>query len=72
MNFSSDITEQYLDKIYEDFNKEQMRLLTNIKTGVENKYELDLQKQFTLLNNLMMGCLRLRNLKKKIKNKLDN
>lgn len=72
MNFSSDITEQYLDKIYEDFNKEQMKLLTDIKTGDENKLQPDLQKQFTLLNNLMMGCLRLRNLKKKIKNKLDN
>ena len=71
-SFTNDLTEQYLDKLYEDLGKEQQRLLTDIKTGVDAVKESDLQKQFTLLNNLMMGTLRLRNLRKKIKQRIDN
>jgi hypothetical protein len=68
----SDITEQYLDKLYEDLSKEQGRLLQDIKTGVDSVKESDNQKQFTLLNTLMMTTLRLRNLRKKIKQRIDN
>jgi len=70
-SFSNDITEQYLDKLYEDLSKEQGRLLQDIKTGVDAVKELDNQKQFTLLNSLMMTTLRLRNLRKKIKQRID-
>jgi hypothetical protein len=68
----NDLTEQYLDKLYDDLSKEQQSLLTDIKTGTSDSKEKDLQKQFTLLNTLMMNTLRLRNLKKKIKQNLDN
>ena len=67
----NDITEQYLDKVYDDFHKEQMSLLQDIKTGCGIK-EKDNQKQFTLLNNLMINVLRLRNLRKQIKSRIDN
>jgi hypothetical protein len=67
----NDLTEQYLDRLYDDLQKEQQSLLTDIKTGVDDQKEKDLQKQFTLLNTLMMNVLRLRNLKKKIKQSLD-
>jgi hypothetical protein len=67
----TDITEQYLDKIYDDFHKEQMSLLQDIKTGCERVKEKDNQKQFTILNNLMINVLRLRNLRKQIKTRLD-
>ena len=70
--FTSDITEQYLDKVYEDFSKEQMRLLTDLKTGCDNIKETDNQKQFTILNTIMMSILRLRNLRKKMKQRIDN
>jgi hypothetical protein len=71
-SFTNDITEQYLDKLYEDLSKEQARLLTDIKTGCDNVKENDNQKQFTLLNTLMMTTLRLRNLRKKIKQRIDS
>jgi hypothetical protein len=71
-NFNSDITEQYLDKCYDDFQKEQYKLLQDIKSGCNDSKEVYNQKQFTLINNLMLNILRLRNLKKKIKQKLDN
>jgi len=70
-SFTSDITEQYLDKIYEDLSKEQGRLLQDIKTGCEAVKERENQQQFTLLNTLMMTSLRLRNLRKKIKQRMD-
>jgi hypothetical protein len=66
----SDITEQYLNKTYEDFSREQMRLMTAMKNGgaetEEKGKELDIQKQLTQLNTLMIGVLRFRNLRKNI------
>jgi len=63
-----DITEQYLNRIYEDFSKEQMRLMTALKNGGETEEaekELSVQKQLTQLNTLMIGILRFRNFRKK-------
>ena len=71
----SDLNEQNLDKIYEDFSKEQMRLMTemkNCKDAESNGKEQDIQKQLTLLNTLMINTLRLRNLKKKIMLKINS
>jgi hypothetical protein len=64
-----DLTEQYLDKLYDDLSKEQMRLMTELKNCKDPEHsnkEQDIQKQLTLLNTLMISTLRLRNLKKKI------
>jgi len=62
----SDITEQYLNKCFDDFSKEQMRLLTDMKGATSDDKDKDIQKQLTLLNQLVSGCLRLRNLKKQL------
>ena len=65
-----DISEQYLNKTYEDLNKEQMRLMNDLKNNSgeneEANKEVDIQKQLTLLNSLMIQVLKLRNLRKKI------
>ena len=66
---NSDITEQYLNKIWEDLSKEQMRLMGDIKTGKDEGEEKDIHKQLTYINAIMMATIRLRNLKKK---KTDN
>ena len=66
-----DITEQYLDKVYDDFHKEQMSLLHDIKTGCDGVKEKDNQKQFTILNTLMINTLRLRNIRKQIQEKIN-
>jgi hypothetical protein len=70
MDCSTDITEQYLDKLYEDLHKEQMRLMTTLKNAqvpAENpKKEQETQKQLSFLNTLMINSLRLRNLRKAI------
>ena len=66
MNQQSDITEQYLNKCFYDFSKEQMRLLNDMKGATDDSKDKDVQKQLTLLNQLVSACLRLRNLKKQL------
>lgn len=65
--FGTDISIQYLDKVYEDLSREQMRLLGDLKTDVSTDVAKDVavQKQLSLLNTLVVSVLRLRNLKKK-------
>ena len=68
MNFQNDITEQYLVKVYDDLQQYQMRLMNDIKTTNEmenEKKQNALTKQITLINSINMNIIRLRNLKKK-------
>ena len=66
MNQPTDITEQFLNDCVDKFNREQMRLLSDLKgsTTTDDSKEKDIQKQFTLLNGLVSTLLKLRNLKK--------
>lgn len=67
----NDINEQYLDKLYDDISREQCKILTDIKSGCDDQKENDLQRQFSLLNTLMMTTLKFRNLRQKIKKRID-
>lgn len=69
-SFGADITPQFLDRLYDDFSKEQMKLMTDFKTDTSSEMTKDLaiQKQLTLLNSIMIAILRYRNLKKKLSN----
>lgn len=69
----SDITDQYLNKLYEDLSKEQMRLMSDLKNSNVDSgdKEKDITKQFTFLNTLMTTALRYRNLKRKIVSKIN-
>jgi hypothetical protein len=70
---NSDITEQYLDKLYDDLSKESSRILNDIKTDRnDTKKEVYQHQQFNIINSLMINSLKLRNLKKKIQSKIDN
>jgi hypothetical protein len=66
------ITEQYLDNLYDNLTRESSKILTDIKTDKEETTKVaDLQKQFGIINTLMMNVLKLRNLRAKIKKKID-
>jgi hypothetical protein len=58
----NDITEQYLNKVYEDLQREQMKLMNDMKTGTEREKEIT--KQITIINNINIALLRLRNCRK--------
>lgn len=60
---SNDITTQYLDKVYEDLQKEQFRLLTDMKNSSDDKK--DVTKQISMINNISVNVIRLRNIRKK-------
>jgi len=68
MNFTNDITEQSLTRMYDDLQKEQSRLTTDLKTGTDVVKEKDIMKQISIINSLIMNILKLRNLRKRISN----
>ncbi len=65
-SFSTDITEQYLIKIYDDLQKEQIKLMNDMKSGCDNVKEKDLTKQISLINTINVAVMRLRNTRKKM------
>jgi len=64
---NNEMTEQYLEQLYDTLSREHVRLMTELKKNDESVKETDLQKQLTMLNMLMVGSLKLRNFKKKLK-----
>ena len=70
MNFGNDITEQYLNKCWDDFSKEQMRLMTEIKTDTGEDGKKMLPQQHTQINTILLALMRLRNIKKKLSTNL--
>lgn len=68
-----DFNEQYLVKLYDDCVKEHQRLLADMKNLSEESMtkETDIQKQLSIVNNIMTNVIRLRNHKKKIQLKMS-
>ena len=64
--FGIEINEAYLEKVYDDFSKEQNKLMESIKQCQDSKKEQDITKQITQISSLMMAILRFRNLKRKL------
>ena len=61
---NSDITESYLNKVYDDMHREQLRLMNDMKTGgIDNEKQRIITKQISLMNTIMITCLRLRNIR---------
>ena len=65
------IDDNQLERIYDDFSREQGMLMADLKTKQEEDKEKDVMKELTLINSLMMNTLRLINLRKKIRMKLN-
>jgi|CryBogDrversion2_11_1035321.scaffolds.fasta_scaffold48978_1 hypothetical protein len=61
----NDITEQYLMRVYDDFKKEEDRLLNDIKTGCEADKQKDNYKQINIIHHILVEVLKLNTLKKK-------
>ena len=63
-----DLTEQYLEGVYETLLREQMKLLSDIKSGDSEDRATGNNKQIHLITNLMCNVLKLRDLKRKFNN----
>jgi len=66
---NNDLGESQLNRMYDDFTKEQMKLMADLKNGDDMMKAKDLQKQLALLNSITISILRLRNLRKQIAEK---
>ena len=69
---NNEIDDRYLGKIYDDMQKEHQRLSTDIRTGCLLSKENEIQRQMQLINSISMNCLKLLNLKKKIRDRMDS
>ena len=68
---NQDLGEQQLNRMYEDFQKEQIRLMTEIKNGTDIRQEKETTKQISMINTININILRLRNLRKQILEKIN-
>jgi len=67
-----EITEQFLNDLFDKFSSQQMRLLTQMKQGNTEEKDKQIQKELTFLNTLATTVLRYRNHKKAIILKLNS
>ena len=63
------LTDQYFDRIYEELSREHIKLLQNLRNGTKD--EKDIHKQITMLSNLQISVLKLRNFRKALADKRD-
>jgi|TARA_R110000868_G_scaffold87082_2_gene243776 hypothetical protein len=70
MNIGGEMTEQNLSRHYEDFSKEASRLMNELKNSKEHNEEREIQKQLTIVQSISTNIIKLRNIKKKAKDKL--
>jgi hypothetical protein len=68
---NAEISEQTLNRMYEDLQKEQMKLMNDIKTTNDVGREKETQKQITMINTININVLRLRNLRKQLAEKAN-
>ena len=63
----NDLGENQLNRMYEEFTKEQTKLQTELRNGVDDtSKEKDIEKQLVILNTIATNIIRLRKLKKQI------
>ena len=58
-----EVTTEYLNQMYQTFATEQMALMQSLKASDEEEKQKKIQKEFTMLNQIMIQILRYRNLK---------
>ena len=68
MSFTNDLTVQYLDKLYDDLNKEHQRLMNELKSSSEPIQEREKYQQISTINAINLNVIKLKNIKRKIAN----
>ena len=61
-----DLTEQYLNGVYDTLLREQLKILTDIKSGTTEHKATSEHRQISLLTSLLSNVLKLRDLRKKL------
>ena len=58
-----EVTPDYLNQTYQIFATEQMNLMQSLKSSDDEEKNKNIQKQFSLINSIMIQLLRYRNIK---------
>lgn len=68
--YGCDITDNYLVKIYQDLQQEQVRLMNGIKDNGEDdaKKHLAITKQISCINSINLNIIKLNNIRRKMTN----
>ena len=68
MSFTNDLTVQYLDKLYDDLNKEHQKLMNELKSSAEPVNEREKYQQISTINAINLNVIKLKNIKRKLAN----
>jgi|TARA_R110000822_G_scaffold139899_4_gene277547 hypothetical protein len=60
---NTELNEHSILRVYDDFSREQQRIMADIKNGTDNDYIKENEKIVGVLNQLLLGMLKLKNLK---------
>ena len=63
------LNERYLDGVYEEFSREHVKLLQNMKTSTGESKAIE--KQIVMISTLQVQILKLRNYRKQLAEKRD-
>jgi len=69
---NSEITENNLIVIYDNFSKEQQRLLNELKNCTNDSTTKHLHKEINIIHTIELNILRLKSLKKLYEEKIKN
>ena len=58
-----EVTTEYINQTYQVFATEQMNLMQSLKSSDDEEKSKNIQKQFSLINSIMIQLLRYRNIK---------
>jgi hypothetical protein len=68
----SDITENYLNITYDNFSREQQKLLNELKISSDEKKTKQLQKETNIIHSIEINILKLKSLRKNYEDKNKN
>ena len=69
---NSEITENNLMVIYDNFSKEQQKLMNDLKNCTDDNTSKHLQKEINLIHSIELNLLKLKSLKKLYDEKIKN
>lgn len=59
------VNEQYLDRIYDDFTREQQKIMNDLKTSTDDSKIKTLHKEINIIHTINLNLLKLKTLRKK-------
>lgn len=60
---NTELNEHSILRVYDDFSREQQRIMADIKNGTDTEYIKENEKIVGVLNQLLLGMLKLKNMK---------